>query len=168
MISIRTATPEDSKILAEAEWKTALIPGLLVQTPGEIPASAYEKTINELQSLGCYWVAEEEHDGKSSIVGHALLDPVGMNNLNHIFRLTIVVHPGRTHQGIGTQLMTNLMAWARQHESLQKIELLVRSSNQPAIHLYQKFGFVLEGTFKKRVRISETEFVDDLAMAWMK
>jgi len=50
---------------------------------------SFEKKIVELSKLGRYVVAEK--DGK--IVGHALLDPMPLEALSHVFRLTIVVHP---------------------------------------------------------------------------
>ncbi|MNL59873.1 putative acetyltransferase YhhY [compost metagenome] len=94
---------------------------------------------------------------------------MGMENLAHIYRLTIVVHPNNTSQGIGNALMNHLITWARQNPKAYKIELLVRSTNLPAISLYKKMGFTEEGRFKNRIRISPTEFIDDIAMGlWLK
>ena len=62
--------------------------------------------------------------------------------------------------------MKELMDWAKQTPSLRKIELLVRASNERAIRLYSKFGFLEEGRFKDRIRLPDSSFRDDLAMAW--
>ena len=105
-----------------------------------------------------------EKDGK--IVGHALLDPMPLEAISHVFRLTIVVRSGISDQGIGEALMKNLMDWAKRTARVGKIELLVRAINERAIRLYSKLGFVVEGRFRKRVRLSNGEFVDDIAMAW--
>jgi ribosomal protein S18 acetylase RimI-like enzyme len=92
-----------------------------------------------------------EKDG--NIVGHALLDPMPLEALSHVFRVTIVVHPGFLGQGIGSSLMRDLMEWSKQSPRVKKIELLVRATNARAIHLYSKLGFVEEGRFRNRVRL---------------
>jgi RimJ/RimL family protein N-acetyltransferase len=159
---IRKARIEDAVILVAAERETAQAPGQLVSRPYEITREALERKITELADNGRYIVAEQ--DGK--IVGHALLDPMPLEAISHVFRLTIVVHPGYLSQGIGTALMTNLMDWAKQNPDVEKIELLVRATNLRAIRMYSKLGFMEEGRFKKRVRLFDGDFIDDLAMAW--
>jgi ribosomal protein S18 acetylase RimI-like enzyme len=77
-----------------------------------------------------------------------------------------VVHPGFRHQGAGEALMRDLMVWAKQTPRVGKIELLVRATNERAIRLYLKLGFVEEGRFRNRVRLPDGSFLDDLAMAW--
>ena len=134
---IRVARIEDAAILAVAERATAEMPGLLVSRPSELSLESFEKKIVELSKLGRYVVAEQD----KKIVGHALLDPMSLEALSHVFRLTIVVHVG-------------------------KIELLVRATNERAIRLYLKLEFIQEGRFRNRVRLRDGEFVDDIAMAW--
>jgi GNAT superfamily N-acetyltransferase len=48
------------------------------------------------------------------VVGHAFLGPMPLQAISHVFRLTIVVHPGYESQGIGNALMKELMDWAKQ------------------------------------------------------
>lgn len=84
----------------------------------------------------------------------------------HVFRLTIVVHPGCLGQGIGEALMRELLDWSQRTPHVGKIELLVRASNQRAIRLYSKLGFTEEGRFGMRVHLPDGTFVDDIAMAW--
>ena len=159
---IRNAEIEDAASLVAAEQETARTPGLLVSRPHELTRAAFEQKIIDLGSSGRYVVAEK--DGK--IVGHAFLDPMGLQAIAHVFRLTIVVHPGFVGQRIGIALMRDLLDWAEQTPKVGKIELLVRATNARAIRLYSKLGFVEEGRFRNRVRLSNSSFVDDLAMAW--
>jgi RimJ/RimL family protein N-acetyltransferase len=159
---IRDARIEDAAILAAAERATAETPGLLVSRPSELVLKSFEEKIVDLSKLGRYVVAEK--DGK--IAGHALLDPMPLQAISHVFRLTIVVHPGFQNQGIGEALMRDLMDWTKRTARVGKLELLVRATNERAIHLYSKLGFVEEGRFRKRVRLPNGEFVDDIAMAW--
>jgi ribosomal protein S18 acetylase RimI-like enzyme len=161
-LNIREARVEDAAILVAADRDTAETPGLLVSRSSELTLESFEKKIVELSKSGRYLVAEK--DGK--IMGHAFLDPMPLQAISHVFRLTIVVHPGYESQGIGNALMKNLMDWATQTPRVRKIELLVRATNQRAIRLYSKLGFLEEGRFKDRVRLPDGSFVDDLAMAW--
>ena len=55
--------------------------------------------------------------------------------ITHVFRLTIVVHPEFTGHGVGTALMVELMEWAKRSPKVRKIELLVRATNERAVHL---------------------------------
>lgn len=161
-LSLRLAVPADAPLLAAAEAETALTPGLLVSRPHELTPAAFEKTIRELASRGRYVVAEEE----GRVVGHALLEPMGLEAISHVFRLTIVVHPGHLGRGVGREIMEDLLRWARETPAVGKIELLVRATNAPAIALYRSLGFIEEGRFRRRVRLPDGSFVDDLAMAW--
>ena len=47
---------------------------------------------------------------------------------------------------------------------LRRIELEVWTDNAPAVHLYEKFGFVIEGTARQYARRAGT-FVDAYHMA---
>jgi RimJ/RimL family protein N-acetyltransferase len=164
MLTIRPAEPSDAGAIARGEWATAETPGLLVGRPGEIPLEVFRAKIIELASSGCYRVAERD----GTVVGHAMLDPMRLAANRHVFHLTIVVHPGHTGASIGTALMNDVLGWARGHAPLEKIELLVRATNARAIALYRRFGFVEEGTLRRRVRTADGEFIDDITMAWFK
>ena len=159
---IRAASIDDAAILVAAERATAETPGLLVSRPHELIPESFERKIVELSKTGRYIVAEKD----GYIVGHAFLDPMPLEALAHVFRLNIVVHPGFLAQGVGTAMMWHLMDWARQSPRVGKIELLVRATNERAIRLYSKLGFVEEGRFKNRVRLPDGNLVDDIAMAW--
>lgn len=161
-MKIRQARRADAAALARAEAETARTPGLLVQRPGEIPAAAFAEKIEALRKRGRYIVAEEHEKA----IGHAFLAPMGLTANRHVFHLNIVVHPGSTGRGIGTALMSELMAWARANAKVGKVELLVRSTNRRAIALYRRFGFVQEGRFIGRVKLPNGRLVDDVAMAW--
>ena len=91
---------------------------------------------------------------------------MSLKALSHVYRLTIVIHPNHVNQGIGKLLMDTLMKVAIEKDKINKIESLVRSSNKRAIHLYEKYGFKTEGILKKRIRLSKSEFLDDITMGW--
>lgn len=74
------------------------------------------------------------------------------------------MHKGFQNRGIGTQLLKRIIEWAKESESIEKIELNVRASNTQAIALYKKMGFLEEGCLKRRVR-TEIGYIDDILMA---
>jgi RimJ/RimL family protein N-acetyltransferase len=161
-VCIRQARIADAPVLVAAEKATAQTPGLLISRPNELTLEAFERMITELSKTGRYIVAEKI----GQIVAHAFLEPMPLEAISHVFRLTIVVHPGHLSQGIGTALMRDLMEWAKHTPRVGKIELLTRATNERAIRLYSKLRFVEEGRFKNRVRLTDGKLVDDIAMAW--
>jgi ribosomal-protein-alanine N-acetyltransferase len=66
-------------------------------------------------------------------------------NEGHI--TNVAVHPEFRHQGIGNQLVSELLSLCVK-ENIDLVTLEVRKSNQNAIKLYEKHGFVAEGIRK--------------------
>ncbi|WP_416049562.1 GNAT family N-acetyltransferase [Cupriavidus basilensis] len=118
-LKIRKATKADAPALCSAERTTAAAPGLLLSRQHEFHESAFAQKIEVLSTIGAYLVAEV--NGK--LVGHALLEPLGLESIAHVFTLTIVVHPGHLGLGIGTALMAALLEWADRTPAVKKIEL---------------------------------------------
>lgn len=156
---IRRARPEDAPFLAEAERAIAAVPGRLASRPDEIDDDAIRAKI--LDGRGCFLVAE--HAG--ALVGHALLEPRSPAALSHVVALTLAVHEGHRRRGFGRALMNELLRWARSDPRVEKVELQVRSSNEPAIALYRSLGFVEEGRKTRRIKIGANEYLDDVYMA---
>ena len=160
--AFETQFPGDALVLWRAEVETAATPGHLVSEASELDLPSFEVKVLQAVGRGSYVVAEVA----GAVCAHAFLDPMPLAAIRHVYRLTIVVHPGHTNQGIGTRLIQHLQAWARRQPQLRKIELLVRAGNIGAIRLYRRMGFVEEGRLRERVRLDEHTFVDDVALAW--
>lgn len=163
IMNIRRATTEDASAIAAGESETARIRGLLNAGPGEIPEWAFRQKIESLQTgdRGLYVVA----GSVDQIVGHLLLDPMSLAANAHICTLTLVVYPNWTGQGIGRQLLAYGIAWARHNRNVEKIELMVRTTNERAIRLYRSMGFEEEGRIRKRLKEVGGAYHDDIAMA---
>ncbi len=161
--SIRKALPADAEKLADAERAIAKLPGRLASRPHELRDEAFREKILKLSksNSGIYLVVED----KGGIVGHALLDPLDLEVTAHVVRLTIAIHEGFEGMGYGKTLMTELIAWSVSNAALEKIELQVRSSNERAIALYKRFGFVEEGRKIKRLKLGPDRYLDDVYMA---
>ncbi|MBX3055260.1 MAG: GNAT family N-acetyltransferase [Anaerolineae bacterium] len=71
--------------------------------------------------------------------------------LMHSGKLGMMVHPDHWGQGVGSALMAAALDLADNWLNLLRLELEVYTHNAPAIHLYEKFGFVSEGVKRKAV-----------------
>jgi ribosomal protein S18 acetylase RimI-like enzyme len=72
--------------------------------------------------------------------------------LRHSGVLGVGVLSSYRGQGIGRALLETTLNAAK-GRGLTRIELLVRTDNEPAIKLYEKFGFVVEGVLHKHMLI---------------
>ncbi|MDH5481662.1 MAG: GNAT family N-acetyltransferase [Candidatus Bathyarchaeota archaeon] len=99
----------------------------------------------------------------ANIVGMATLARGRLEKNKHTAHLGIGILKEFGGIGIGTAMINYLMEWARKQEGLEKIALTVFSTNEPAINLYRKFGFVMEGINEKQYKI-EGKYVDDIIM----
>ncbi|MCZ7671289.1 MAG: GNAT family N-acetyltransferase [Chloroflexi bacterium] len=60
----------------------------------------------------------------------------------------MMVHPDYWGMGIGSQLMAAILDISDNWLNLTRVQLEVNTDNPAAIHLYEKFGFEIEGTHK--------------------
>lgn len=65
--------------------------------------------------------------------------------------------------GIGKLLLKYLIDWAKGTGIIRKINLRVRSDNEKAIKLYEKYNFKKEGTLLRDFCINE-KFYDSICM----
>ena len=82
----------------------------------------------------------------------------------HVADVGLMVAAESRRQGIGTKLLEQAVAWARMSE-ISKLELHVFPWNEPALRLYEAFGFEREG-YRKRQYARDDGFVDAILMAY--
>jgi putative acetyltransferase len=97
------------------------------------------------------------------IVGKADLMP-STGRRSHTAKLGIGVHDDFHGRGVGSVLMRELVSAADDWLGLKRIELTVFTDNAPAIALYKRFGFELEGTHRAYA-FRNGAFADTFAMA---
>lgn len=68
---------------------------------------------------------------------------------SHAGGIGMGVHDDWTGQGIGTRLLGELLDYADNWLGLRRIELTVFTDNAPAVALYRKHGFVVEGCHRR-------------------
>lgn len=74
-------------------------------------------------------------DGEKIVGFIGLMEVAGEGDITNV-----AVLPSHRKRGIGDQLVSSMIALAKERE-ISKIMLEVRASNEAAIHLYEKYGF---------------------------
>jgi RimJ/RimL family protein N-acetyltransferase len=100
----------------------------------------------------------------SEIVGRLSLVRDSHPASPHVADLGLMVAAGHRRQGIGRALLERAVEWARD-QGIEKLELHVFPYNEPAIRLYEEFGFEREGLRRGHYRRGG-ELVDALLMAY--
>jgi len=100
---------------------------------------------------------------EDEVIGWCDILPNGLEGFKHSGRLGMGVRKKFRRQGIGRKLSEQTISEARE-QGLERIELEVLASNIPAISLYEKLGFQVEGV-KKNARKLDGKFDDLVEMA---
>ena len=98
------------------------------------------------------------------IVGILTLQGGNRKSTRHSATLGISVTRDCRGQGVGRAPMQAAIDWAKANLLLKLIELFVVTSNQPAVHLYEYCGFIVEGQ-RRNALYRDGQFHDDLLMA---
>ena len=82
----------------------------------------------------------------------------------HVADLGLMVAASARRRGVGWALLEQSVEWAST-AGVRKLELHVFPHNEPAIRLYERFGFVREGLRRGHYRRSR-QYVDAILMAY--
>jgi putative acetyltransferase len=82
----------------------------------------------------------------------------------HVADLGLMVAASARRRGMGWALLDRAVEWARE-SGVRKLELHVFPHNEPAIRLYERFGFVREGFRRAHYRRGRG-YVDAILMAY--
>ena len=94
------------------------------------------------------------------IVGCASLNRLP-RRMKHRGDFAISVAKDYWNRGIGSQLLENIIAFAREND-FEIIDLQVRSDNKSAIHLYEKYGFKKIGEHSAFFKIGDEKISFDI------
>ena len=103
-----------------------------------------------------------EDDG--AIVGRLSLSRDPHPASRHVADIGLMVAASHRGKGIGRMLLEEAVAWSHVSE-IRKLELHVFPWNEPAVRLYEAFGFEREG-YRKGHYARDDELVDAILMAY--
>lgn len=92
------------------------------------------------------------------ITGIATIHSSAKIKARHDGELGIVVAKKYQGQGIGTELIRQLIEWAKGNGVTTRISLDTRADNVKAVELYMKFGFIIEGCRKNSTLLNGTYY----------
>lgn len=101
----------------------------------------------------------------SQVIGVLNVVADQVSKTSHIGDIFIAVSKPYWGYRIGQLLMETMIDWADHTPEISRLELTVQARNQRAVHLYQKFGFEIEGTKKRGAKTKNGEFLDVYLMA---
>src|SRR5262245_5876075 len=157
-IEIRRVEPGDYKAVQQIHAQPKAVWGTL-----QLPFPSEELWRKRLLESG-----DEVHslvasvDGK--LVGMAALINAKQARRRHVASIGMAVHDEWHSRGVGTALMKALIDLADNWLKLERLELTVYTDNEPALRLYKKLGFEIEGTHRKYA-FRDGAYVDSYCMA---
>ncbi len=161
-IVIRAARPEDAATLATLAAAVGREPeGWLLNTDGWRSVAEERRYLRALKRHPDAAVFVAEEDG--TIVGRLSIARDPHQASRHVADLGLMVADGHRRRGIGRALLEQAVAWGRE-AGVRKLELHVFPWNEPAILLYERFGFEREGFRRDHYRRGG-EYVDAILMA---
>jgi len=162
-MNVRPAEPKDAALLvalaetvgsepegwliSDSRWRSVADERRYVRAVRKHPDAAVFVAENERGIVGRLSIARDPHPAS-----------------RHVADLGLMVAADARRQGVGWALLEQATAWARE-AGVTKLELHVFPHNDPAIRLYEKFGFVQEGFRRNQYRRGQ-EFVDAILMAY--
>jgi len=158
-LTIRRAEPEDCSALYEMFTSPKLYANTL-----QLPYPSREEWRRKLAEPG---------DGAHNLAAVVGDKVVGMFSIRtfphrprrqHVGVIGMSVHEDWQGQGVGTALMRAGVDLADNWLNLTRLELEVYTDNEPAVRLYERFGFEREGLLRRHA-YRDGRYVDSYVMA---
>jgi len=162
-VTVRKAQPGDADALVELAEAVGSEPGgwLISESRWRSPSDErrYLKAVRRHPDAAVFVVETEE-----GIVGRLSISRDPHPASRHVADLGLMVAASARRRGIGSALLREAVSWASA-AGVRKLELHVFPHNEPAIRLYERFGFVREGYRKEHYRRGNG-YVDAILMAY--
>lgn len=158
-MKIRCVVPEDAEELAKVMND--------VEKSGFMKYDPNERTFDKEKALHLIhknkkskiFVAVEEN----KLWGYLILQGETANRAKHRAYVVIGVHSSYRDKNIGSSLFHYAHKWAVQSD-IHRLYLTVMTMNKPAIKLYEKMGYKIEGVNKHSLMV-DRKWIDEYSMA---
>ena len=163
MTSVRRATPRDAPELVALAESVGREDGRWILGTGPWRSVSDERRyLRTIQQHPDAAVLVAEDEGR--IVGRLSLSRDPHPASRHVADLGLMIAESHRRRGIGTAMLREAVTWARM-SGIGKLELHVFPWNEPALRLYESFGFEREG-YRRRHYERGDELVDAILMAY--
>jgi RimJ/RimL family protein N-acetyltransferase len=164
VIHVRRAVPGDAAALVALAESIGREEGRwILATDGWRSVGDERRFLRGVQSHpdAAVFVAEDE----GRVVARLSLSRDPHPASRHVADIGLMVAAGHRRRGIGRALLDEAVAWGR-GVGVRKLELHVFPWNEPAVRLYESFGFEREG-YRRRHYLRDGELVDAILMAYV-
>jgi RimJ/RimL family protein N-acetyltransferase len=153
ILLLREAEVEDAAAILNYIAIIAHESDFLTFGPGE-----FEVTLEQEKELLDNWLASERHLYLLGLIEDTIVASLTFSagrrpRVQHAGEFGMSVGKGYWGRGIGGLMLDRLIEWAKEMGVIKKINLRVRTDNERAIALYEKKGFLHEGTRSKEIYI---------------
>jgi putative acetyltransferase len=163
MLRVRRAEPADADALVDLAEQVGSEEGRWILTSSSWRSAGEERRyLKAVQRHADAAVFVVEDDGR--IVGRLSLARDPHPSSQHVADLGLMVSAGHRRRGLGKALLEQAVRWARE-SGVRKLELHVFPWNEPALRLYESFGFEREG-LRRDHYARDGEYVDAVLMAY--
>jgi putative acetyltransferase len=156
---LRARRPEDADEIQSLFHERGFLDNALMRDPFA-DADEINAWLDSIAATQRYELVAVHGDGCLGFA--ALYGQLGHHN--HCAALFLGVREAARGQGVGDFMLAALMATARRVAGFAKVHLTVLVDNAPAIALYRKHGFEIEGLHRRFARRGE-HIVDAYSMA---
>lgn len=165
-LPIREAQPDDAEAFLAHMKRLITEPGNFIP---KMPAD-YNPTVEQVyNNIAANYVALPNWalfvvEDEDKIIASLSLHGGRQIDDQNVAVLSIYIENNYRRKGLGRRLMEHAIAWSRQNNLVDQINLEVSSDNTPAISLYEKLGFKLKSRRRKTAPLN-VPTVDILVMS---
>jgi len=168
MFDARPASHKDLEAIYRLYKSVAAQPIGIARSPEEVTKAYVQDFMREASAAGIELVIENPGDPSELVAEIHCTCPTPKIFSHVLNELTIAVHPQFQGRGLGKKIFVSLLDFIMTNRpDILRVELFVQESNERAIALYKKIGFVPEGKFEKRIVGKHQQLEADIPMAWI-
>ncbi|MGG6310437.1 N-acetyltransferase family protein [Paenibacillus macerans] len=162
MIEIRGIREDDAERHLNLCYRLDRETNFMLLEPGERTTTleAHRERIRSIVGSPNSTIFLAEDRGEAA--GYLAVFGGSANKTKHVGYIVIGIIEAYTGKGIGTSLFQAAEKW-RADAGLTRFELTVMVPNEPAVALYTKMGFEIEGVKKRSIRM-EGRYIDEYYM----
>lgn len=87
--------------------------------------------------------------------------------LKHVGEIGISILKEYWGYGLGTVMLEEIIAWAKETDIIKRLEIKVQERNQRAVALYQKVDFETEGIIRRGFLSETNDYLDIILMSYL-
>ncbi len=166
-ITLREATPNDAKELL------SVMNTLDKETPFLLVNQQSLKLNPEAMAEQIDFIYEEDNQlillayNHNELIGVATVMAELDEPLRHIGEIGISILKEYWGYGLGTVMLEEIIAWAKETGAIKRLEIKVQERNERAVNLYQKVNFETEGIIRRGFLSEENEYLDIILMSYL-